>query len=51
MLSKSDFVSQASKLAWDAFKTTGEIGYYMLYANIEHPPKELQEIKDDGMDR
>jgi len=37
-----DFTSETSRCAWELFKQTGNIGYYMLYANLEHPPKELQ---------
>ena len=50
---KDDFVSDASKLAWDLFKATGQIGYYMLYSHIENPPKELRQefIEDKGMER
>ena len=36
-----DFVSDTSKCAWELFKQTGNVGYYMLYANLEHPSKEL----------
>ena len=47
---KENFASEASKLAWDLFKETGKIGFYMLYRNIENPPKILESniYKDDG---
>lgn len=50
LLMKNDFASETSKLAWDLFKETGEIGFYMLYRNIENPPKilETESYKDDG---
>ena len=40
------FSSEASRLAWELFKQTGEVGYYMLYSHIECPPKELQIDED-----
>ena len=44
------FVSEASEIVWNAFKQTGYIGYYMLFSQIENPPKDLQEIRDEGRD-
>ena len=50
---KETFKSDASRLAWESFKHTGKIGYYLLYAHIENPPKELMlSITDDkGMEQ
>ena len=47
---KNDFASETSKLAWDLFKETGGIGFYMLYKNIENPPKiiEQESYRDEG---
>lgn len=50
MEKQKGFVSETSRLAWDCFKTTGQIGFYLLYANIEHPPVELQNVMDEGRD-
>lgn len=49
---KKTFVSDASRLAWEMFKKTGEIGYYMLFSHIENPPKELRldNIEDKGLE-
>lgn len=36
-----NFVSEASYKAWMYAKSTGNIGAWMLFKNIENPPKEL----------
>ena len=40
-----DFQSEASKIAFELFSKTGNIGYYMLYSAIESP--ELEKIESD----
>lgn len=46
------FSGKASRLAWELFKHTGEIGYYMLYANIENAPDlQIQQNLDQGLER
>jgi len=47
-----NFASRASRLSWELFKQTGNIGYYMLYSHIENPPKELtlQDNNSRGME-
>ena len=47
---RNDFASETSKLAWDLFMKTGKICFFMLYKNIENPPKilESESYRDDG---
>ena len=41
-----DFQSETSFIAWKLFAETGNIGFYMLYKNIENPPKELMYVEE-----
>ena len=36
-----NFVSDASRFAFEYAKATGNIGAWMLFMHIENPPKEL----------
>lgn len=35
------------KIAWDAFKNTGDINTFLEYKEIENLEKGIQEIKED----
>lgn len=33
------FSGKASRLSWELFKRSGQIGYFLLYKNIENSPE------------
>lgn len=49
------FSGKTSRLAWELFKRTGKINYYLLYSAIENSPEPtLQDFlnkEDGGLDR
>lgn len=49
------FSGKTSRLAWELFKRTGKINYYLLYSGIENSPEPtLQDFldrEDGGLER
>lgn len=46
-----DFESEASKLAWENFEATGNIGFYSLYHAIETSEKTDYEVEGEERER